>query len=374
MSQPTESKEAGPELLRALSAQYVDHHSNIGNYAPFFFIESWLLRRLGIEPWRWPGRLAGGIIHSLMILLPALILTSLTGRWADAPLFSWTIIAIAWGASAMVGPPLYRSAIGNLLSWLGTIVDEADLRRLLAWDYRWYSVRVLARASGALTLGVVPPLFLVLHHSGVRLPAGTLYIGAFLLGLVAQNACAVVMVPFETYNLSTCKHTLYRLSPADSVPVRRSLRGYNQLGAVNVIVVTLVILLFLLLLPSRSLLVAPLAVSLLLVELAYTALGSLLPRLILGHIVRSRKEEEMAVLQRWLDDLLPRIQELAEDEYKQMKRLKEIQDAIRDSPDNLLPLADIVRTAGALLLSALTVLATAFAQEWIAGLLRRLTP
>jgi len=61
MNQPTSDfREADPELLRALASQYVDYHRSIENYSVAFSIEFWLVRRLGIEPRRWMGRLAGG--------------------------------------------------------------------------------------------------------------------------------------------------------------------------------------------------------------------------------------------------------------------------------------------------------------------------
>jgi len=371
MSQLIESQQAHPEVLRALVDQYVDNHSNASNLVMTFAIEFRLLRWLGIDPWRSPGRLAAGVIHSLEALLPALILTTISGQWADAPLSSWVIVAGTWGATGMIALPLYRFAIRNLLAWLGAIVDETDLRRLVAWERRWCDHRVVAPVSGAMTLGIVLPLLLVLRRSGVTAPVGTLYMGALVLFTLAENAYCMVWAPVEARSLSTCRYSLYRLSPADSVPVRQSVRGYNQLGLLNVLLTTMASLLFLVLLPGGSRLVAPFVACLLLLELVYTGLGSVAPRLVLGQIIRSRKEEEMAALQHRLDDLLPRMQELSEAEYRKMKRLQETQNAIRDSPDNLLPLGAIVSTAGALLLSALTMVATAFAQEWVAGFLQR---
>lgn len=57
----------------------------------------------------------------------------------------------------MVTPLLTRPVIGNLLSWLWAIDNEADLRRLIVWDRRWYRHRVIVPVSGALTLGTVLP-------------------------------------------------------------------------------------------------------------------------------------------------------------------------------------------------------------------------
>ena len=45
MDQAPESQEADPELLRALAAQYVDHHSDVENHVLTFSIEFRLLER-----------------------------------------------------------------------------------------------------------------------------------------------------------------------------------------------------------------------------------------------------------------------------------------------------------------------------------------
>jgi hypothetical protein len=95
-----------------------------------------------------------------MILLPALFLTAVTGQWANAPLLSWTIIAVAYGGAMMIAIPLYRSVTHSLLCWLGIIVESADLRRLVAWENRWYSRRLNASVSAALTLGTFLALYL----------------------------------------------------------------------------------------------------------------------------------------------------------------------------------------------------------------------
>jgi len=68
------------------------------------------------------------------------------------------------------------------------------------------------------------------------------------------------------------------------------------------------------------------------------------------------------------------LKELTEEEYDRMKRLQETHDAIGDSSENLLPLGDLAKAVGALALSTLTILVTAFAQEWIAGLAKFFQP
>jgi uncharacterized protein YoxC len=113
---------------------------------------------------------------------------------------------------------------------------------------------------------------------------------------------------------------------------------------------------------------------LLLVLYVSTGLGVMLPRVVLGRIIRRTKESEMQVLQIRVDNLLPRVGELTEDEREEFTQLQETDDAIRDSPENLLPLGELAKVFGALFLSTLTVLVTAFTQEWIAGLARFFQP
>ena len=370
-----ESPEDSVETLRALAGQYVNRHSSIGNYIVNVATDFWLLRRLGLEPLSWPGRLVAGVFHFLMALLPALILTAITSDGSGAPLVSWTIFAVGWGGLFAMAPVLYRPTAHNLLSWLWVIVNEGDLRRLVAWHRGWYNLWLLAAVSATLTLGAVLPFYLLaIRGLGMPLPDGALYIGTLTVYVVMQNVCGTVMMAPEAYNLSTCRYELYRLSPADSVAVRRSLLGYNQFALLNIAFSTLVILLLLLVLPGGSALVAPVVFFLLLLEVVSTAVGTLVPRLLMGHVIRAEKEKEMEILQARLNDLLPRLEELTEEEYEKMRRLQDSQDAIRDSPDNLLPLVEIAKVVGALLLSIITVLVTAFAQEWFSELAKRLFP
>jgi hypothetical protein len=315
------------------------------------------------------------LFHFLMVLLPALALTAITRDGYGRSLVAWIIVAVFWGALLSIVPLVYGLSIPNHLAWLGAIVDEEDLHRLIAWARRWYNCRVVALVAGALTLGTVVPFYLlVVRGSGVTVPVGSLYAGAFVVFIVMQNAYCISMMTGEAYNLSTCNYELYRLSPADSVLVRRSLHGYNQLAALNVAVTTAAILFTLLLFPADSGLVWPVVLFLLLVEYVSTGFGLMLPRLVLGRIIGRTKEAEMRALQIRLNNLLPRVGALTEDEREELSQLRESHDAIRDSPDNLLPLGAILRNVGALLLSTVTILAAASAEEWIAGLVKLLRP
>lgn len=365
---------ADPEVLRGLADRYIAHHADLSNWFPIFTLEVALFRRLRIDPFRWQGRLAAFAFHSLVVLLPALILTAATGQWAAVPLLNWLVVAVGWGAGAMLCLPLFGSAARHILYWLDALTDPGDLRYAALWERRWFSNRVIVPVAAALTLCFALPALVMLRRSGIAVIAGTFYMIVFLIFMEMANATGVVMVVFEARNLSRYRTELYRLSPANSVPIRRSVRGYTQLGVTNLVIITMLLLLLLLLLPLDSAVGIWIIAAAVLVELAYSAVGMLGPRVIIGKVIRSAKEKDLLLLQRQIDALLPRLTSLADAEYKEMNRLQETERAIRESPDTLLPVGTILRTAGALLLSLFTVLATAVAREWIAALAKQLVP
>lgn len=370
-----DSAEASPEALQALADQIVDRQSNIQNYILTVAIDFWLVRRLGLEPLSVLGRLVAAVFHFLTVLVPALVLTAITHDGSGAALVSWIIVAAVWGGMWTIVPLLYLRAIPNHLSWVRAIVDEEDLHRLMTWCKRWYRLRVVAPLAGALTLSTVV-LFqlLVVRDSGVPVSAGSLYAGASLVFMIMQNACVLGMMTGEAHHLTTCTYKLYRLSPADSVVVRRSLLGYNQLAALNVAASTVGPLCVLLLLPAGSDLTWPVLLFLLLLLYVSTGLGVMLPRVVLGRIIRRTKESEMQVLQIRVDNLLPRVGELTEDEREEFTQLQETHDAIRDSPENLLTLGDVAKVVGTLALSTLTIVATAFANVYVAEWVKPFLP
>jgi hypothetical protein len=181
-----------------------------------------------------------------------------------------------------------------------------------------------------------------------------------------QNVYPVVMMVPEAHDFTTCRSEVYRLSPSDTVALRESLRGYNRLGALNIVVMTFLILILLVLWPSGSAVVAPLVVSMLLLEYIYTALSILAPRFFMGRVIEAKKDEEMESLQVRLNELLPLVGELTEEEHEKMTQIQEAHDTIRDSPENLLPLGEFAKVVGALALSTLAIVATAFADAYVA--------
>lgn len=86
MNQPASDLPGGnSRSTRALAARVVDHNRRMENHFFQISLEFWLSRQLRIEPLSGPGRLVAVIFHSLMLLLPALLLTAITGQWAGVP-------------------------------------------------------------------------------------------------------------------------------------------------------------------------------------------------------------------------------------------------------------------------------------------------
>jgi hypothetical protein len=367
--------DARPEHVLALANQYADQHKGIANTVTALFIPSRLLLWLGIEFQSTQGYLLLGLFYLLLSAAPALILTAITGQWACAPLANWTLVTVGLAVLLVPGYPLWQAASNDIVALHRALADEETIRRLMAWDRRWFSARVTTSVSTALALATVVLLLVVPRHGqGAPLPAGTVLICAVIAFLVGNTYSTLFIVPVEACLMSTCRYELYRLSPFHSLALQQAVRGYNQLGVVTVPTLTLLILMLVLLLPASSNLLAPLVVALLLLEYFAVTASMIVPRLMIGRIMRAKKEEEMKPLRRRLNTVLPRLEELTEEQYEGLKRLQETHDAIRDSPENLLPLGEIAKVVGAVLLSTITVLVTAFAQEWFAELAKRLLP
>jgi hypothetical protein len=364
-----------PEHVRALANQHADRHARKEEYHPTFFLCFRLLRRLGIG-FRSPLRYVVTFLLPFgLAVIPALVITVVAGQSASIPLLSWLIVSAALGASYSIGDPLAQAAADNIMSLHRALASEEEIHRLMAWDRRWFSIRTFSVVGVASALGLTAILYVLQRYvGGVPMLAGTLWISAYLCYALAEQSYLSFAMFMEAYRMSVCHYQLYGLSPIDSLALKRAVRGYNQVGAVFVLALTSVIFLFVLVLPASSNLIAPIVVSLLLVEYLVCALGFFAPRLFIGRIVRAAKEQGMEPLRGELNSLLAQLMQLTEEEYDGMKRLQETHDVIRDSSENLLPLGDVAKIVGALALSTLTIVATAFADAYITEWVKPLLP
>lgn len=363
------------ELLRALGEQYAERNRAVDNYILAFFMTFGLLRRLGVDPLSRQGRVATGLLWMTSLLGLPLIIAAVTGQWAVAEIQRWAVLAVSWGIGFMVVHRRYYDLIGDRVSLHRTMADESGLRRLIEWDRRWFNVRAMVAGGGAFVVATLVLLFSIQQpRSMAPISAGTIVIAAILLYQMGEITFVNILLGPESRILVAYRYELYRLSPIDSVALQRSIRGYNGLALSNSLLATVSIIAFVILLPAHLSLAAQIALILLIMHYLSAAFRVLLPRLAIRQIIQAQKEREMAPLQRRLNDLSARLRELTEDEYEEMKRLKETHDQIRNSSENVLPMRAIGQILGALLLPTASFLAAVVSQVDLSNLLGRFLP
>lgn len=360
----------GEELV-ALADQYVERHRAMENYIWAWYTTFNVLRRLGIDPLSWQGRLLSVTLFGIIFLTLPLLVTALAGQWATAPLRTWVVIAIVF---SLLGIIIYRptqNALDRFLSLHHVMAEEAGLRRLTAWDKRWYDVRTTISISTLFALTILGVLYLLQRgRANLSIPAGTVVLGTMLLYQVGEISYTIFMLGLESRILAGYDYELYRLSPIDSVAIQRSIRGSNQLGLWICLIATVFIIGFLFLLPTNeSTLTRQITSILLAVAYLATGFGVLVPRWAIKEIVHAEKEREMAPLQRRLDALSARVRELSEAEYQELMRLKETHDIIRDSP-NVLPLSTVGQLFSTLIIPTLAFLVAVAGEVLLGNLLK----
>ncbi len=342
------------------------------NYTLAWSLMFRLLRALGIDPLSRMGWWTSVIyIVALFSVVPMLV-TAATGQWAIAPVRIWVGAGLVFG---FVGSGLYKPfqrAIDGFLCLHRTLVDEAGVRELVAWDRRWFSVRASAMAAALFAAAMLIYLrHIQLDSPGqAPLPWGTVIIGTMLLYQVGEIAYVVLMLGLESRLLRQYRYGLFHLAPSDSVALRQSIRGSNQLGLLVGVVSTLVILGFVALLSDRPVLMERVGLVLLVGAYLATGFGVVLPRLAMRSIVEAQKELAMAPLQKRLDALCADLAHLSADQFAELERLKRAHDLIRDSSEAVLPFRTVARVVTSLVLPTLTFSLTRAGGDYLARLVQ----
>jgi hypothetical protein len=365
----SQRSEAENARLRSLAAAYSERHAGMENYVLSWRIAFAIIRRLGFDPRAPSGRLANLLLIALLLLgVPAAVSVA-AGQWRSAPLPTWASVAALFAVlGALIYRPL-RTAIDDFLSLHRLMADVAGLERLVAWDRRWFNLRVSVPVT-ALFAGLMLALLLTRVDDPSALDAGTVVIAAMLIYEVGEVLFTVILLGLESRQLDRYDYDLYRLSPIDSVGLQRSIRGSNRLGLLVGMVATTIIVGFLLLLADQAALVGQIALALLLLAYLATAFGVILPRLAMKRIVRAEKERELGPLQERLDNLAGRLGELSEREEKELSRLRETHDLIRRSGESVLPLSSIGQLLSSLIIPTITVALSQAGREFILRLFR----
>lgn len=369
------SPETRSETLRTLAREYAGRHKAMENYIAAWFVTFGLLRRLDIDPLTWKGRLGNFIVVMAVLLGAPMAATAATGQWSRAPFGVWAIVAVVFAVLGVVIYHPFQDAIDVFLSLHRVMADESGLRRLIAWDQRWFNVRAAVPAAGTFATSMLVFLFIVRQQAAhAHIPAGTIVLGAMLLYQVGEITYTVLMLGIEAGMLTDYDYELYRLSPIDSVALQQSIRGSNRIALLVGLVVTIFIIGFAILLPVQSDLGRRIALVLLVMAYLATGFGVILPRLAMKRIVQMEKVREMAPLQRRLDHLSAQLRELTDAEYEEIQRLKEIHDVIRDSSENVLPVSTIGQLVSSLILPTIAFAAAVAGEVMLSGLFERFLP
>ncbi|HTE50222.1 MAG TPA: hypothetical protein VK698_05065 [Kofleriaceae bacterium] len=365
-----ERSEADNARLAELAAAYTERHAGMESYVLSWRLAFLLLRKLGLDPAGARGRIANlALIAILLFGVPAAVAAA-TDQWHLAPLRTWAMVALLFGVlGAVIYGPL-RAAIEEFLSLHRLMAEVAGLERLVAWDRRWFSLRVSIPATALFATAMFALLIGRMDDAWSPIDNGTLVVAAMLLYEVGEVLFTVVMLGVESRLLDRYDYDLYRLSPIDSIGVQRSIRGSNRLGLLVGLVATTIIVGFLMLFADQAALVGEIALSLLAMAYIATAMGVILPRLAMKRIVRGEKERELGPLQHRLDELTGRLGNLSEREDKELVRLRETHDLIRRSGESVLPLSSIGQLLSSLIIPTLTVALSQAGREFILRLFR----
>jgi hypothetical protein len=341
------------ELVERLE-RYAERHRAMENYIFAWWLMFRFFAWLGLSPTSPRGRLASIVWVMAVITLVPTGVALVAGEGADAPISTFAGLGVVFGVLGMLIYTPFRTAIDTFLSLQRAMVDPVGVDRLVSFDGRYFRIGA-AMPFGVVFASSLLALFWVVGSlQASSLSMGTLALAGMLLYQVGEITYTVLMLGFESTILGEYDYALHRLSPIDSLPVRRAMRGSTQVGVLVSFVATAFIGGFGLLLHDTGRLAGHITFSLLVVAYAATALGVLLPRLAILRVVRAEKEREMAPLQKRLDALAVHASTLDPLEHQELWRLKQLHDAIRDSSEAVLPVGSLGQIGSALFLPTIT--------------------
>jgi hypothetical protein len=293
-------------------------------------------------------------------------------QWAISPVITWLAISIVFGIT-FLSYDLY-TAIGNDVCSIGRTVREVQgMQRQIAWDYKWFNLRIAGSAGVGTALAVLLS-FVYLRYQivSIEVPVGTFIVFALLSYQIGEIAYNNLLICFEARNFSKMRHELFRFSPLDTFDLQRAIQGYNRFGLMTSLVLTVYIASSALLLPNLAYLSNPIWLGLVLVVYLITIVGVVVPRFYAQTIVRDYKKAQLVPLRNRLDSYFDRLDSLSEVEYAEMSRLMSVQEKIQKAPDSCLQFSTIGRIFGTLLLPTFTFILAVAGEVYLSELLEGL--
>lgn len=342
----TFSSDENPEELEQLFQAYKTRHVSLYKWGFLYWLTSLPARLFKKDPYRSLSGMALTLVSCILfVLLPMLVIARLTNSWNVEDMPWWIGISVLYGILMTIIGPLTVRADEELVMLHGSMASAQGLRRLIAWDRRWFSYPVefaLTLVFTFITLMAFSAIHRLTGHHPI--PMGTQVLGFYAILMVGALMASFTLLACETPLLIREEYRLFRHNPAHTLNLQRSLRGYNRLISNDSLFITVIIVLAAILLPSDSGLLLP--VTLLLLGLAYSsiALIMILSRHILGQIIRATKERELAILQERISVLWDRLLSLDENESRELERLERSYDRLASTPQSMLNLGQAINT------------------------------
>lgn len=361
--------DASSETLQALTDKWDKRHNTLENYVLLWHISHWFLRRIKIEFDSWKGKLIRFLLLGSIFWGIPLLITTILRQWNIAPLWTWAIVAFGLSAFSLVYPH-YKKVGRRLSAFYKTIQDENGIKRMIAWDHRWFS-RIFSCSAGVLF--AVVTLFAMLNSQtgswSLSTPIGTYFLIFVLAYQVGENTYNAIIMCVESYLWSGYKFQLNPISPLETIKLQEAVKGYDLVVFLNSILMTLIIAGSAVMVLGTPHLIN--RILLILLFIAYLVIGLLffLPRIVFQRIIQLAKIRELAPLEDKLIVFYTNFEDLNTSDYGKFKRVEEIYNKIKGSPDNLLPLTSTVKIVGNLLLPTITFYLSVAAEVYLSTLL-----
>jgi len=347
-------QDARPAELVDRLERYAERHRALEHYVLAYALMFAAFRRIGVDPHKPAGRAASILWVALVLVVVPIVVSSIAGDVSRMRLGELTALALGFGVLGAAFYEPFSAAIDTSLALQRAMIDKEGVDRLIAFDRRWFRIGPAVLFGGAFATAMLAILIVSGGLARAALPAGEVALASMLLYQVGEITYSVLVLGIESRILGEYDYELYRLSPLDSLPLRRALRGSSALGLLVCLVATAFIAGFAVLFRDHGRLAAHATFVLVVVAYVATGLGTLLPRLAMLRVVRAEKEREMAPIQARLDAFVARAFELDLTEQKEMERLQKMHDTIRDAPESVLPIASVGQVVSALFLPTIT--------------------
>jgi hypothetical protein len=330
---------------------------------------------LGVDPTSDRGAVLSGVVGGAGRLAVALVVTAVTASWSGAPVLTWLLVAVGYGALDAYSVVRHRGATppnDSFVALLTTLVRPDDARALSTMSRRWLRLRVSAPVAVAIVASIVLACATVSPQAWAALPPGSV---ALLLVLLYE---AGELVFFGMYcwpfwrRESRYDHALFWLSPVNSPQMQAAVRGWGVAATALGVALSLTLLLGVLLVSFDSPLLLPLVGSVTLLS-AFAILSTMTAlRVNVRRIVLRVRDRNLAALQRHLTGYADRFAELSRDESDDLRQLLDLHTRIRSAPTSPNPTQTLGHALAALAIPAAGFFLAVLSEVYLEQVLTRL--